>query len=317
MLKAVWSLWTKPFCQGAGIGWLSFKHYLCSWILSVERGRQWFTTTELVTDSAGAALLVEGVGLRFDRVSLALDDLQDKDPEWWVLGKLRAYALQDEPFIHIDNDVFLWKGFPESLLAASVLVQNPETILREGDRWYQPETLELRITQAEGGWLPVEWTWYTRQPGLVQTSYCCGIFGGNAIPFIQHYAKSALAIADHPVNRQACASLANKVRHVVLLEQYFLSACTHYYVSHPNPSFGNISVDCLFASVDDATARAREVGYTHLIGYAKHDPDLMNRLEHRVQREYPTLYEKCLEIAQVSTLVLPVWGAPVIRHDSN
>ncbi len=307
-MKAVWSLWTKPLFCGEGIGWLSFKDYLFSWVLSVERGRQLFATTELVTDSTGAELLIKGLGLQFDLVSLALDEIQTEDPEWWVLGKLRTYALQDEAFVHIDHDVFLWKSLPEDLLTAPIVTQNPEPVIRKSAGWYQPEYLEMAIEKAAGGWLPLEWLWYTNQPDPIQTAYCCGIFGGNATPFIQHYAKSAYSIACHPANRSTLALQSEKGSHVVLLEQYFLSACLHYYVTHPNPDFGNICANYLFDSVDDAINRGHEVGYTHLIGYAKHDSDIMNRLEKRVRQDYPALYEKCVEIAAKSLSIVRCFG---------
>jgi len=61
----------------------------------------------LVTDTEGARLLVDKLGLRFTTVMTTLTALDDADPEWWVLGKLWAYRAQTEPFVHLDNDVFL------------------------------------------------------------------------------------------------------------------------------------------------------------------------------------------------------------------
>jgi hypothetical protein len=38
-------------------------------------------------------------------------------------------------------------------------------------------------------------------------------------------------------------------------------------------------------------------GYTHLIGGAKRNEKLLERLEHRVRRDYPGYYERCVELA--------------------
>jgi hypothetical protein len=82
----------------------------------------------LVTDDAGARMLVDGLGLQFTRVSTELNALAKHDPDWWNLGKIHAYHLQMEPFVHIDSDVFLWKRLPPRLEHADVFAQNPNMI---------------------------------------------------------------------------------------------------------------------------------------------------------------------------------------------
>ena len=117
-MRAVWSLWTAPLTSGTHPGWLTPRHHLLGWILSFHLARAHATETCLVTDSQGAALLVEGLGLPFDHVSTALDALAGRDPEWWAIAKLHACAAQDAPFLHLDSDVFLWQPLPAALLAA-------------------------------------------------------------------------------------------------------------------------------------------------------------------------------------------------------
>jgi len=73
-------------------------------------------------------MLVDGIGLEFDRVSTSLNALDAHDPGWWALGKLYTYRAQREPFVHLDNDVFLWRPLPERLASAPLLAQNPEPL---------------------------------------------------------------------------------------------------------------------------------------------------------------------------------------------
>jgi Family of unknown function (DUF6734) len=54
-------------------------------------------------------------GLEFDTVSVDLNELAHSDPEWWTLGKMMTYRAQAEPFVHIDEDVFLWQRLPREL----------------------------------------------------------------------------------------------------------------------------------------------------------------------------------------------------------
>lgn len=71
-------------------------------------------------------MLVDGVGLDFDEVHTSLSVLDRHNQEWWALGKLCACRAQTEPFVHIDNDVFLWQPRPHDVAAASVFAQNQE-----------------------------------------------------------------------------------------------------------------------------------------------------------------------------------------------
>jgi hypothetical protein len=76
-------------------------------VLSWQTASQHYPNTCLITDSDGAKILVDQLGLQFASVSTVLDDLANEDPAWWSLGKLYAYSLQQEPFVHIDSDVYL------------------------------------------------------------------------------------------------------------------------------------------------------------------------------------------------------------------
>jgi Family of unknown function (DUF6734) len=79
------------------------------WRRSTDCARHHYPRTALVTDD-DARLLVDGLGLEFDSVSLALNELAGHDPSWWTAGKLVAISEQDEPFVHLDTDVFLWSA---------------------------------------------------------------------------------------------------------------------------------------------------------------------------------------------------------------
>ena len=59
--------------------------------------------------------------------------------------------------------------------------------------------------------------------------------------------------------------------------------------------FGNTtSLICKSLAVTCNPNRAREVGYTHLIGGAKRNEKWLKRLEERVARDYPAQYERCM-----------------------
>ena len=291
-MQAVWSFWSKPYAAHHRRVWLSDFHHRLAWVLSVKSASRHYPRTVLVTDADGARLLVDELGLRFTTVSTTLSALDDEDPEWWVLGKLWAYRQQREPFVHLDSDVFLWKRLPVKVERAAVCAQNPEFFPLTEDSWYRPHAYEEAI-RSVSGWSPAEWRWSTSR--RIGKAVCCGILGGTATDFLSYYADLAIRMVQHPRNRAAWAALGSPVGDNILVEQYLLAACLEFHRNRLGSPYRHVNAAYLFDSTDEAfdERRAARVGYTHLIGGAKNDPGMMLRLEARVRREYPDLYERC------------------------
>jgi len=296
MMRAVWSFWSKPYRIQRNNVWLSDRHHLFSWVLSVETARQHYPDTTLVTDDSGAKLLVDQLGLPFTHVSTQLNDLSNHAPGWWALGKLFAYRLQKDAFVHIDNDVFLWKRLPEHLEKATVFTQNPEYF--PAQNWaYKPKEFELEIKKHNGGWLPREWEWY-RAAVTEQRGECCGILGGLRVDFIQFYADLAIRLIEDPSNHTASARLSDNAANMLLPEQYLLAACIEFHKGCEWSPYKDVNMRYLFASAEDAwiPEKSASVGFTHLISDTKINRAVMDRLEKRIKKDYPRYYERCVEL---------------------
>lgn len=296
-MKAVWSFWTKPYLLGRKAYWASEKHHWLSWVLSLETARQHYPETCLYTDSKGAEILVDRLGLRFSQVSTDLDALADEDPGWWALGKLYTYNLQQEPFVHIDSDVYLWKRLPAHLESADVFTQNPESFPEVGEAWYQPERVD-RAFHDTGGRLPEEWQWY-RQAHTTQRAECCGILGGQRTDFICHYAEHALRLALDPANGNAWQTLGDKAGQMTLVEQYLLAACVDFHSTNNTSAFNSVQMSYLFDSLSQAynPESATHAGFTHLIANAKKSQIIATRLEDRVKQDYPENFHRCVQFS--------------------
>jgi hypothetical protein len=145
------------------------------------------------------------------------------------------------------------------------------------------------------GWLPEQLRWYTTIRGDYALN--CGILGGNRLDFIRCYADLAIRLVEHPLNRAAWSQLGDRFSENLIAEQYLLAACVEYSRARADSPHHELGVECLFGSMQEAfdpTAAAR-AGFTHLIGLAKSDPELAQRLEARVRRDYPHYYERCVE----------------------
>lgn len=290
-MRAVWSFWSKPYFAGYARWYTDWHHWL-GWGLSLHTTSQFYPDTYLVTDDAGARILIDRLQLPFVHVSTALNKIRNYDAEWWSLGKIEAYAQQDEPFVHVDADVFLWKRLSREVERADVFAQNPEPIV-PGATLYTPEEVESVIGT---GWLPREWSWYRRKP--ITESQCCGVLGGNRIDFIKHYAKTALRMIRDPRNRSAMKDLREKSRHMLLIEQFVLTACVEYHRIQKRSRFSEIEMRHIFGTLDEALNphASIQAGFTHLAGDAKRNPRVARHLENRVRKEIPQFYDLCTSL---------------------
>lgn len=288
--KAVWSHWSKPFKKNTT--WSDKKYLLLSCALSLETARQHYPETILITDDEGVKMLVDKMGLPYTHVSTELNALNECSIDLWNMGKLYAYRAQTEPFLHLDQDVYLWKPLPDKLSNAAVFAQNPEHFTEDSD-YYLPAEFENAIND-DGGWLPDEWKWCRSIFGDFQKSINTGIFGGNNLEFIQYAVNLTIATIEHQNNAKALSSIGHPEKVVGMLEQFIPAACLDYHCDRKDSPFSNIKVECLFESAEEAYEKANQLGYTHLIGPSKKSQELIALLEKRVKEYYPQYYERCV-----------------------
>lgn len=288
-MRAVWSYWSLPYSEQRGFSWAEERTHMLSWILSVHLARPHFDATSLHTDDEGARLLIDELGLNFDHVYTSLNQLSDEDPDWWMQGKIQTYAEQQEPFVHLDSDVYLFKPLPQRLTSAPLFAQNPESVDPKAF-WYDVEACEMAIRSRGDGFIPPEWTWYrTFTPLHQQEAACCGILGGHNLDLIHFYARTVLELLRKPANRHAFDHIPHKRDFNPFFEQYLLTACARY---------RNVPVEYLFSSFEDAFQSAARVGFTHLMAGSKRDAIVAARIEERVARDYPADYDRCCAIFQ-------------------
>src|ERR1700754_1481385 len=138
-MKIVQSFWSKPsFHAHQGYsnarpfgGWLNFRYFVLSTSYSCLTLRKYNKEIDLFTDSKGYSLFIDDLKLPYDYASSKLDTLENEDHRLWIRGKMMAIEAQQKPFIHVDNDVFVWEAFPNNnpagyLTAQSIVAMSPE-----------------------------------------------------------------------------------------------------------------------------------------------------------------------------------------------
>lgn len=273
-MKALFSFWSLPAREHRGFPWVLHKASMFSWALAVAQARRHYSEVELVTDHDGLELLCNKMALPFTSANTELSSLPSSLSFLWALGKLKAYGLQSKPFIHLDGDVFLWKK--PSCDDGEVFAQNFETF----DAYFcRVESVLSRL-----GYCP-DWM---KEPQAIGTKPVnMGLFGANKLSFVKEYAALALEVATHPRNREPLFEIYRAIHHVTpstVCEQWIVTALAKR-LGQP--------IKCLF---DEGACwnkeDANEAGYTHLLGASKQNIGVCKRLEARVQRDYPELWER-------------------------
>lgn len=296
MMDAVWSYWSAPSGPSHIARWKSQFHHLLAWAISLSASGILEHRKVLYTDSPGARLLVDRMGLPFDEVNCVLDEIPFELSRFWVLGKLHAYQQHSRPFLHIDSDVFIWKRIPDRLNQASVFSQNPERF-SSTSKDYQPAAIIAFLDQFSVT-VPEALRWYIDIGG--NEAYCCGIVGGSSTDILNRYATETINLIE--MHASTFAQLPTHLEPNVVLEQYMLSAFCCYQVA----VLGNRSlrVDHLFESeLSSRTAnRSAAAGYTHLIGPAKQDEKILANVSRYAETNLPEYHDKARKIAYLQSI---------------
>lgn len=123
VIQTFWTAKGNPLLST--YGWTHPRYNAMSWALSCLCLHQHFNDIELYTDTAGYQFLIEKLGLPYKKAHVVLDDFFCL-PYHWALSKIKVYSMQESPFVHVDGDIYLPNGLPDSLLAAKLIAQNKE-----------------------------------------------------------------------------------------------------------------------------------------------------------------------------------------------
>lgn len=300
--KAVFSFFSYPLLKGTDYAnFRTLEDFLSAWTLSVNLACQQFKEIELVTDNFGKKILVDKLGLPFTKV---INEIDEKIPDhvkdiYWAFSKLWAYFLQKEPFIHIDYDVFLWKRLPDSILEAPLFGQNTESDIWKIDLY----RLGYRMMCRHLKYKPEDWTVVHPYIHKNNIAINAGILGGNDIEFLSKYASTAVKIITSEDNKEGFEIIKRLDKLIdgkiaggcnVITEQYLYSSLCYSTGKWNNLKF-LIDEQEAFTENDPhiiINEICRKIGYTHLIGYHKKNPSVMDRLRTRIQQEYPLYYER-------------------------
>jgi hypothetical protein len=258
-----------------------------SWAYSCLRLRACYDQVELITDLAGKTLLVDDLQLPYTQTRVVLDSLDLYNPDWWALGKIYAFHIQETPFIHVDGDVFIWEKFPERLEKSGLIAQN----LEFGFPIYQE--VFTALTQSGSYMPPVILDNYAHNQGF--HAYNAGIIGGNDMVFFKEFSTEALLFIERNSGTSELGSgMINAFyeQHLYYCMAKKKGIKVECYTDYTDQDVLNESLK----SLRQFSAAPVTTSYIHLFGEdVKKDAGICRELARRLRDEYPEHFHLVME----------------------
>ena len=278
-MKIIQSFWSGGRdMHKEGFGWLSPLDNLLSWTLSCLQLRQFYDDVTLVTDNHGYDILINQLHLPYTDTIVCLDELNKYNSDLWALAKIKAYSLMQEPFIHVDGDVFIFEPIHNELQDHDLIVQNEETTTEYYRRaWNKIKPYINHLPAIMQGY----------DANIFNKAYNMGIFGGNDIDFIQAYCKTSFAFVDEnlpTVNTMQDANFNIFFEQVLLrsmVEEHHKKVATYIKEDIGDNQYKH------FADFDEVPEKRK---YLHCLGFYKSTPIVNVKIQTFILNNYPRYY---------------------------
>lgn len=283
-MKAVQSFWVKQnskeidyFC-----GWKSIRFSLFSWALSSLQLTKFFDRTELVSDCICAELAAK-LHLPYTSIKTDLETIKYKN-HLWVSNKLYTYSIQNEAFIHLDTDAYLFNHIDKRLLTAPLVAQNFEYDHANYIQAYQD-------VMTYCTYIP---DWICKDEAGRLTAVNAGLIGGNNVSFFQDFTAAVNYFLEQNQDglRHCQCDYLN-----VFVEQFLFTK----YAEFKNVPIEYISPIEFGPPCDYGMAEFTQLpahcNYIHITNY-KRNLMVCEQMAQRLWLEAPELYERVLTVCR-------------------
>ncbi|MBJ2125976.1 DUF6734 family protein [Flavobacterium sp. IB48] len=277
-MKIIQSFWSgnQNNFDNSG-GWYSYRYHWMSWILSCHQLIRYHDHVELYTDSFGYKILIEKLKLPYTKVHVTLDEANGYPKDFWAIAKVKTFQKQNEPFLHVDGDVFVWSSLTDQFKNSNLAVQSMEVT----DMYYRNIWKDI---YPELVYLPEELHKFHNDQSNI--SYNMGIVGGNNMSFFKDYCEKSIDFVD--ANKVSWDQI-NGLHFNVFFEQLLFCKHAESMKQEVEFLFPEMPVDneyfgfADFHEVPDKT-------YLHLLGNYKKEPVICKFMESYIMRIYPESY---------------------------
>ena len=285
-MKIVHSYWSKPYfnVESDKGGWYHNMFHYMSCALSCLTFSKYYDV-ELVTDKAGKELFVDKMNLPYSSVRVVLDDLDNYPPYLWAIGKLYTYSIQTEPFIHVDNDIYVWDKFDEDFVESSIVAHNLEMAYPMNKEFF------FDIMQ-KFSYIPQQLIeTFNEFNDVVEIN--AGVFGGSDLKFFNEYSTEAFKFVDANINQ--IINLKRPGMFNIIYEQFLFYALA----TRANKEIKYLidrQIDENFLGVTDFWETPKKTKYIHAVGMYKSWYIIGEQMAQRLWFEYPKYYELIVDL---------------------
>jgi hypothetical protein len=293
-MKIVQTLWTLPsFLQSSGEnlenrlsgGWRFPKYYYFAMAYSCLSLKKFYNEVELVADDFGSDLLINKLKLPYTSVKTLPKYFDNIPVGLWALPKIYSYSIQDKPFLHVDNDIFIWDKLPND--NKGLLVQNFEKIT--GVYNFAIETIKKNCINCPDFLDGLD-------ENLFQ-SINAGVFGGNDTNFIKYYTDFVFNFVNQ--NLKNLSFKDSGVTNVIIEQLFFYQLAQKgnkqiYTVTNKETDF--IANFVKFEQVPFSNK------YIHCLGGTKKNSKICKQIELRLCEEFPDAYDRIIKYLKLNSI---------------
>lgn len=281
-MKIVQTLWVNNK-NDIRAGWLTTKYHLMSWGLSILSFKKYYKNIELVTDEYGNELLIDKLNLPYSSVSQSQETFTSIYKPLWVLRKLLSYSIQNEPFIHIDSDAYLFSPFRSEILNSPLIAQN-----KEYDHFNYLTGFSEVSTYCNN--IP---DYFKKDNNGRVSAVNAGIMGGNNYSFFKTLNTECTLFVEKNIDKfhQLNIDYLN-----VIVEQFiFLKLAEHLGQKITYQFIDEIGANGIYNSFGFHLL-PNKIDYIHLMNY-KHNHTSCEQMAQRLYVESPELYERIIKVS--------------------
>jgi hypothetical protein len=261
--------------------WGSKQNLMVSCSLSYYLLKKHFNKVNLVCNELGKSFMTEELDLKFDQIDIIPLEQSELNEFVWSIYKLYAYSIQNEPFVHIDTDFFMFEKPPKEYLESEIFAQNLEI--------NHPVLNSIRKNALDFGLKLPEYITHSQKPAVALN---VGIVGGENLKFFKDFYLLAKSLLEE--NNQLLEKHAEELYFFYLfLEQHILyEALKDQEIdirTLVKPSF-KAAYDHITSFISGENKRP----YVHLMGNFKQNTETIYSMHKELQSLWPEQYEYIL-----------------------
>lgn len=277
-MKYVHSIWSTPSLSNNFDNYLdnkfikkNFYSYLLSALLIKKLGH----TIELYCDEYSYEMYSK---IPYDKIHVVDFDSDGVSSKFWIWSKIKTQALINEPYIHIDGDVFLFRDIIGNKMengnykAVIQSLENKETI---GEEFFNKLYVDS-ITPFKNINSRIKWDKY----GL--NAYNCGVVGFYDMKIKNIYVKNAKNLLVEISNNPDFNKSRGKYEGMFLIAEQSLL----YYILEEKKvkPLEIIPFSEIKKRSYNWNSYANEIGYAHLLGYSKYKPEMIDKIKFKINK---------------------------------